>query len=1156
MSKQKYNAFRYYEGICSTKNIVPEIAKVLSLGVRSNAVKDASGNVLLSPKVLRGQNWDIVYPAPDSTFAISNDPDNDDYKEMSSEDYVAKINNQVAQISDTVILRTNITSDEVTDEEDDENLSSEEMVDNLTMYLEIYKPAYICNPEQYPLDCERQGIIPKLITEDIYTDALATIVTKEHIITSENINTTDSKKVSITSSANKGSKYKFFNAVNAKTYISKIYKIVGEDKANEAGFSIPDTLSPTSTITLSSDEVLSIRAKDIDLYNNLIKNVLDTLNDADIKKINELKITVTYSDAIEEEEKYSFILDYTILKSQYTIEANTSFNVDELFYDELFNKDGTQKAIITTQIVPFYKMDGIYTPIDEKKWEYDAASTSNHGIIFKEKITGNTLDDGEIVFKYNITKDVTENISDRVLVPNNHYILMRMYDDLNETKDGPSESIYDSNGDVITQRAHISDWCKYAWYRDFEEIYKDDIDTDVSVNNIADGTLLVPLITAGLNSETKIRYWINTNNNRFDLVIMGNPSLDIQRERHLVSACYCGKIDSFDYSISDVAGNFALFVSSSTEPCNSKLEIEKIKSSTTVDTTTLIQPCDVNKDQFFFTAPEGTFFFDGDYRYTIKDKDGNIVIDEQTVLTKDISAEDTVIITIPQYSYDNTYKLYLTYPYYTEDKKLTPGVERDMFGNVINVEKTNSWGKNTSDGTTSIMMYHTRSRAYYQKHHMMFTTTEEYMSKVMYGKSSYTNEYYADRIKVTHSNDGPRGMLNDMLVIDSHSLYPLDELVINKDFAKEPEEYEETYIYFPVTAPYSPLSDSPNATYGIAIKKAEVAPAFTDENTTVDLAIDELKLLSKNLWWGITEDIYPPSEVAVGNQKCSVLWELIKETKWYDSSTSVGADKYCGLTLNLLQDSTMIGDTDNVLTAKGIVNENDNIAQCTDANYTGDKKTSKIKFTVSGFEPDDSNNSIYYGISSEDITIRNGDVIKLDIIPPNNNDPSLDSHHTGNYSYYIKEVPCVGEITETTEQTLVLDNAKPGDKLYIYEVATDTEDPYKHVVVKYAKTVLTQKLLKYPSDVVIKIVSGNGKVVQPAESYATVTYGDTFVIKVKTETDEIDKVEVIANDETTVLPDTAYSQSGNTIQITLTDVTADTEVQVSLKTKTSASETP
>ena len=77
---------------------------------------------------------------------------------------------------------------------------------------------------------------------------------------------------------------------------------------------------------------------------------------------------------------------------------------------------------------------------------------------------------------------------------------------------------------------------------------------------------------------------------------------------------------------------------------------------------------------------------------------------------------------------------------------------------------------------------------------MMFTTTEEYMSKVMYGKSMYTNEYYADRIKVTHGNDGPRGMLNDMLVIDNSSLYPFDELVINKDFEKDPEEYEEPYV--------------------------------------------------------------------------------------------------------------------------------------------------------------------------------------------------------------------------------------------------------------------------------------------------------------------------------------------------------------------------
>ena len=95
-----------------------------------------------------------------------------------------------------------------------------------------------------------------------------------------------------------------------------------------------------------------------------------------------------------------------------------------------------------------------------------------------------------------------------------------------------------------------------SWYQDFEEIMMDHIDEDVSVTSVTDGTLLVPLETAGLTSDTRISYWINTNNNRFSLVVMGNPALDYERDRHLISSCYIGRIDSFENSINDVSGNF------------------------------------------------------------------------------------------------------------------------------------------------------------------------------------------------------------------------------------------------------------------------------------------------------------------------------------------------------------------------------------------------------------------------------------------------------------------------------------------------------------------------------------------------------------------------------------------------------------------------
>ena len=166
MSEQKYKSYRYYEGLCSTKDIVKELAKVLSIGVRSNEVKDETGNVLLEPFILQSKNWDIVYPAPDSTITV-------DWSNMTAEEYKAKILNQVSQISDTVILKTTTTPVEVEKAVDDLVEDSDVLKESLTMYLELYKPTYIANAEEYPLDCERQGIIPKVITKSMHEDALS-----------------------------------------------------------------------------------------------------------------------------------------------------------------------------------------------------------------------------------------------------------------------------------------------------------------------------------------------------------------------------------------------------------------------------------------------------------------------------------------------------------------------------------------------------------------------------------------------------------------------------------------------------------------------------------------------------------------------------------------------------------------------------------------------------------------------------------------------------------------------------------------------------------------------------------------------------------------------------------------------------------------------
>ena len=105
----EYKVFRYYEGLCTSDDFPKEIAKVLSLGVKYSSFKDEDNNVIQEPTILRDKNWDIVYPAPDSTLGIK------DYSNMTEEEYKKKINNQVSKISNTVILKTETTPKVISD---------------------------------------------------------------------------------------------------------------------------------------------------------------------------------------------------------------------------------------------------------------------------------------------------------------------------------------------------------------------------------------------------------------------------------------------------------------------------------------------------------------------------------------------------------------------------------------------------------------------------------------------------------------------------------------------------------------------------------------------------------------------------------------------------------------------------------------------------------------------------------------------------------------------------------------------------------------------------------------------------------------------------------------------------------------------------------
>ncbi len=883
----EYKVFRYYEGLCSSSDFPKEMAKVLALGVKTKGLKDGtSGQVVEEPTVLRNKNWDIVYPTPDASLNL-------DLNNLTTAEYTKKIENQISKISDTVILRTSTTPRELDlDDVDDLTTDDDANKTSLTMYLEIYHPTYIANPEEYPLDCERKGITPKLVTKEMYEHPYQNVESIEEYIYQK-------AEKQIKNDTTVGSIDLRYETCD--NYVSKINDIIGN-----TAFCLPSMDNTPSRTTISSAYLSKIKQNDADLY-ELILNTLGSdgagMEPKDYILLESLTIEITRENGV-----YTVVMEGNKKLTQYTIPAQTTYMV---------------KQTPINGLTPEFYLDGTYIPLDVTKFH-----VNNKEITFDEDIVFEATTEGLLVVRYEYEYTGSNTVTDRTTLLNNHYVLMRLFDQLNDECNGPADNLYNTNGETLQINSHISPWSKLSWYQDFEEIMVDTFDSDVSINNIHDGIVYVPLETPGLNSDTKIRYWINTNNDRFSLIVMGNPSLDYERDRHLVSACYCGRIDSFDNSINDTAGNFALFTSSSTEPCNTTLTTEQMMHDapmftltdeevtqgtfdtyniqTFIDTATKegclwSTPFVTGQSKYYVQLQDKRYFNRKIWpRYLILKEDGTPMVDVngngrgiQSALRRNYimngGKSDLMEFTLnaEDVNFSDKCTLYVIFSYFEEKYVITSGVTRDIFGNVVNVEKNKDYGANTSDGVTSISMYHTRSKAYYQRHHMLFATTEEYMSKVMYGKSSYTGEYYADRIKVTHGNDGPRGTLSDLLVIDSSSLYSLDELVINKDFEKDPDQLEETFIYFPITAPFSPLSDSPNSRYGFAIKKKEVEPPYDDEDKILKIAANELSTVTAN-WWPVSDDLdgmsgHPPAPMSFTTNGCSVYWRVIDNTAWYDT---------------------------------------------------------------------------------------------------------------------------------------------------------------------------------------------------------------------------------------------------------------------------------
>lgn len=113
---------------------------------------------------------------------------------------------------------------------------------------------------------------------------------------------------------------------------------------------------------------------------------------------------------------------------------------------------------------------------------------------------------------------------------------------------------------------HPSEYAKFAWYIDYKEQLVDELDGGPSSDDVSKGIRLMPQIISGMSETIPIQFWINCDNDRVSMVLMGDPTIDY--EKYLTSFCYMGKIDSFDGDgvVNDTAGNFALTVGSSTVP--------------------------------------------------------------------------------------------------------------------------------------------------------------------------------------------------------------------------------------------------------------------------------------------------------------------------------------------------------------------------------------------------------------------------------------------------------------------------------------------------------------------------------------------------------------------------------------------------------------
>lgn len=572
-------------------------------------------------------------------------------------------------------------------------------------------------------------------------------------------------------------------------------------------------------------------------------------------------------------------------------------------------------------------------------------------------------------------------------VRNYHWCLFRLFDKPNVDLSGPLENKIDMvTGELLEFNSASSEWTKLSWFTDFEELFLSDLVPNTTSSN--DKVLRVP-VNSSLTNKTKIKVMANMHPNRVAITVVGNPNVDYEDNRYLISTAYIGAIDSFKDSKKDIEGNFGICTTSSSVPAIPSQTIEPTATFSGLDEDSEGNQLPSDKKWMIYDqAPPKTLLTNspeqhikafinlgaiGDlnlgsidtttgelpgemvFRHTYKKREipPNLLVDSEGGRTgivdssmkvtlgnvvgntlefnaiyeygnstlgchlnkfvplkipatdlkssmlpvnvkleaKEGSLTESVIVTISNnelyktlykyieaelatrgeldalkpeaytvqrirfsgvkyttgesngmhYNYHSKFSIsqhscWLGYDEQGAVKKVVNKTERDKYGNLVKINYPKTFGKHTANCTTDFAMYKTDSSDFWQSHFLMFSSTEQFMKKHMYGKSVYTNEYFADRIKITHSAEGVRGVLSGFIVIEADSLFAFDELIVNKDFTKDKNKPEETYIYVPITASFCPFANSPNERNGLGLLK-EIKYSEHDDEAKCEAAL-------------------------------------------------------------------------------------------------------------------------------------------------------------------------------------------------------------------------------------------------------------------------------------------------------------------------------